>query len=89
MPVAPFLLRIGWARWGATVSVHYHLKLYHMRRCLQDVEQTQDRPAAVARARELTECVQGHMRAMTYRVRVEPCTLLHFPARAAARSRYS
>jgi hypothetical protein len=61
------------------MSTHYHLKLYHMSRCLQDVEQAQDRSAALARARELTKYVQDRMRAKTYRVRVELCTLLHLP----------
>jgi hypothetical protein len=73
---------------GASVSAHYHLKLYHLGRCLQDVEQVPDRPAAIARARQLTEHVQSCLRVTTYRVRVEPCTLLHFPERAPARSHY-
>jgi hypothetical protein len=73
---------------GGAVSMHYHLKLYHLSRCLQDVEQVQDQPAAMARARQLTEHVQDCLRAKTYRVRAEPCTLLHFPERAPARRRY-
>ena len=73
---------------GASVSTHYHLKLYQLGRCLQDFEQVQDRRAAIARARQLTAHVQSCLRVKTYRVRVEPCTLLHFPERAAVRSRY-
>jgi hypothetical protein len=60
---------------------HYHLKLYFSGTCLRDVEQVNDRQGAVDRARQLTEQVQAHMGAQTYKVRVEPCTLTHFPER--------
>jgi hypothetical protein len=73
---------------GASVSMHYHLRLYHLGRCLQDVEQVQARPAAMARARQLTEHVQSCLRVKTYRVRIEPCTLLHFPEPTQAHRRY-
>ncbi len=58
---------------------HYHLKLYFSGQCLQDVEQVNDRLAALDRAKVLTEQVQAHMGALTYRVRAEACTLVHFP----------
>jgi len=51
---------------------------------LQNVERVNDRQAAVERARELTEQVQAHMGAQTYRVRVEPCSLVHFPEQKGA-----
>lgn len=60
---------------------HYHLKLYFSGTCLQDVERIADRQAARERARRYTEQVQAHMGAQTYRVRVEPCSLLHFRGR--------
>jgi hypothetical protein len=62
-----------------TSHTHYHLRLYHMSSCLQAVEQAQEQQAARHRARELTDYVQDLMRARTYRVRAEPCTLIHFP----------
>ncbi len=58
---------------------HYHLRLYYSGRLMQDVEQSENREAAITRARELTQAVQARMGAKTYTVRVEPCTLLHFP----------
>jgi len=60
---------------------HYHLKLYYSGHCLLDVERAEDRRAALDRARQYTEHVQAHMGALTYKVRVEPCALTHFPER--------
>ncbi|HEY7065335.1 MAG TPA: hypothetical protein VII06_27910 [Chloroflexota bacterium] len=40
------------------MPTHYHLKLYHLGRCLQDIEQAPNRPAALARARQLTAHLQ-------------------------------
>jgi hypothetical protein len=59
---------------------HYHLNLYHSGRLLQELARASDRQAAVSHARELTSKVQDQMGASTYRVRVEPCTLVHFPS---------
>jgi hypothetical protein len=64
---------------SSMAPTHYHLRLYHSGSLIQDVEQADSRQAAVARATELTEAVQAHMGAKTYTVRVEPCTLVHFP----------
>ena len=64
---------------------HYHLKLYYSGTCFQDVECVEDRRAALDRARQYTEQVQARMGAQTYRVRVEPCTLVHFPERREPR----
>jgi hypothetical protein len=63
---------------------HYHLKLFFSGTCLQDVEWVKDRQAALDRARHYTEQVQARMSAQTYRVRVEPCSLVHFPGGAGS-----
>ena len=53
---------------------------------LKTVEQLGDRAEAVRRALELTAQVQQHMGAASYRVRAEPCTLVHFPVRETGSS---